>query len=128
MSQYGSQQFPGPRPVQPARPIPVQDTSPIGLITEPATPSGESKIKALSSAGSVRKDQYKRTPYVNGTGVCRVRTFHGKLSDQGLEYLDNAINEWLDNHPEVEVKFVTSSVGVFEGKMREPALVLNLWY
>ena len=35
---------------------------------------------------------------------------------------------WLDAHPEVEVKFVTSTVGIFEGKMREPALILNLWY
>jgi hypothetical protein len=37
--------------------------------------------------------------------------------------MDNQINEWLDANPEVEVKFVTSTVGVFEGKMREPALV-----
>jgi hypothetical protein len=57
-----------------------------------------------------------------------VKTFHGKYSDQGMEHLDDVINEWLDNHPEVEVKFVTSTVNVFEGKIREPALVLNLWY
>ena len=57
-----------------------------------------------------------------------MKSFHGKYSDQGLQYLDDAVNEWLDAHPDVEVKFVTSTVGVFEGKIREPALVLNLWY
>jgi hypothetical protein len=38
------------------------------------------------------------------------------------------INEWLDDHPEIEVKFVTQTVHVFEGKIREPALVMNVWY
>ena len=65
---------------------------------------------------------------MNGTGACRVRSFHGRLSSQGLEYMDNQINEWLDHNPDVEVKFVSSVVGVFEGKMREPAIILNLWY
>jgi hypothetical protein len=27
--------------------------------------------------------------------------FHGRLSDDGLAYTDDKINEWLDNHPEV---------------------------
>jgi hypothetical protein len=45
-----------------------------------------------------------------------------------LEYLDNAVNEWLDANPDVEVKFVTPTVMTFEGKIREAALVLNIWY
>ena len=45
-----------------------------------------------------------------------------------MEYLDNAINEWLDANPDIEVKFVTPVVNVFEGKIRENALVLNVWY
>ncbi len=115
--------------------LPTQATSvdehlldPIGLVEEAASQNAEKKIRAFGiQGGHVRKD-YQRKPHAPGTGACRVRTFHGKLSDQGMEYLDNAINDWLDLHPEVEVKFVTSSVGVFEGKIREPALVLNLWY
>lgn len=126
-----------PRPVQ--HPTPVgADEEPIALVDdEPETPTPANrateeftkKIKALGEAGIHKKHhEWKRHPHTTGVGAIRVRSFHGKYSDQGLQYLDDAINEWLDANPEVEVKFVTSTVGVFEGKIREPALVLNLWY
>ena len=73
-------------------------------------------------------DRFTRKPVTTGRGACRVRSFHGRLSDEGLAFIDEKINEWLDRHPEIEVKFVTSTTGVFEGKIREPALVLNVWY
>jgi hypothetical protein len=105
------------------------DLDPIELVDGPQTgPSPASKIKAFGQHTQTQHHEWKRKPNTNSTGSVRVKSFHGKYSDQGLEYLDNAINEWLDAHPDVEVKFVTSTVGVFEGKIREPALVLNLWY
>jgi hypothetical protein len=67
-------------------------------------------------------------PTSTGTGACRVRTFHGKLSDQGLDYIDEAINQWLDDHPEIDIKFVTTNVGMFDGKFKDIALVVNVWY
>jgi len=91
-------------------------------------PPAPKKIIAFGADGHKHQQEWKRQLIKNGTGACRVRSFHGKYSEQGLEYLDNAINEWLDNHPEIEVKFVTSTVMTFEGKIREPALVLNVWY
>lgn len=120
-------------PIVPAAPRPAQhqddELASIGLINDAEASAAEHKIRAISgNAATVRKDAYKRTPFKSGQGVCRVRSFHGRLSIQGLEYMDNQINEWLDAHPEVEVKLVTSQVGTFEGKIREPALVLNLWY
>jgi hypothetical protein len=106
------------------------DLDPIELIAEvdPSQEAAAKKIKAFGPETVRQSHDWKRKPSANGTGASHVRTFHGKYSDQGLEYLDNAINDWLEVHPEVEVKFVTSTVGVFEGKIREPALVLNLWY
>jgi len=86
------------------------------------------KILAFGADLVSKRHDWKRTPIITGHGACRVKSFHGKYSEQGLEYLDNAVNEWLDNHPEVEVKFVTPTVMTFEGKIREPALVLNVWY
>ncbi len=105
------------------------DSDPIELIDEKeAEEAAARKIKTFG-AETVRHDHTsKRKLNANGTGATRVRSFHGKYSDQGLEFLDNAVNDWLDAHADVEVKFVTSTVGVFEGKIREPALVLNLWY
>lgn len=126
-----------PRPVAPMHaPTPV-DEEPIALVEDDVaaapvmshTEEFTKKIKALGEAGLHKKHHdWKRKPYVSGQGVVRMKSFHGKYSDQGLQYLDDAINEWLDSNADIEVKFVTSTVGVFEGKIREPALVLNIWY
>jgi hypothetical protein len=92
----------------------------------PATPS-PSKIK-FGPDTIHKKHEWKRKPHCSGTGACRVKSFHAKYSEQGVEHLDDMINQWLDDHPEIEVKFVTQTVHVFEGKIREPALVMNIWY
>ena len=147
MSQFGSQgghpgirpsvgstgQGTGPAHIAPMPKMPhppaADETSPIGLINEDEVGVTERKIRAVGISDSViRRDQYKRQPATTGQGACRCRSFHGRLSGQGLEYMDNQINEWLDQHPEVEVKFVTSTVGLFEGKIREQAIVMTLWY
>jgi hypothetical protein len=88
-----------------------------------------SKIKAFGiKSSSATKHEYARKPVITGRGACRVRSFHARLSDEGLAFMDDKINEWLDRHPEIEVKLVTTSTAVFEGKIREPALVVNVWY
>jgi hypothetical protein len=120
-----------PMPVQPVVP---DDLEPIGLVDEVVgtdVKPGGSKITAfgvsMGNGGQVAH-KWKRTPHVTGTGICRVKTFHGRLSDQGMDYLDATINEWLDEHPEVEVKMVTTSTNLFDGKMKELALIVNIWY
>ena len=92
-----------------------------------APPTIASKIKFGPDLGH-KQHTWKRKTHVTGTGACRVKSFHAKYSEQGIEHLDDMINEWIDDHPEVEVKFVTQTVHVFEGKIREPALILNVWY
>ncbi len=96
-------------------------------IHEATTTPAPSKIKFGPDVGH-KKHEWKRKPHVTGAGACRVKSFHAKYSDQGIDHLDDAINEWLDDHAEVEVKFVTTTVHVFEGKIREPAIVMNVWY
>ena len=71
------------------------------------------------SAAAQSAHSWKRQPTATGHGICRVRTFHGRLSDQGLEFLDTTINEWLDGHPEIEVKAVTTNANMFDGKVKE---------
>jgi len=89
-----------------------------------------SKIHGITGAGlgAYKDHAWKRTPHVGHNGAMRMRSFHGRLSEQGLDFLDNAINDFLDVHPEIEIKFVTSTTGMFDGKIKEPALILNLWY
>jgi hypothetical protein len=125
--------MPPPIPARPApRPaaaddeaIALEDADDDGdLMAAPTTPS---KIKFGAEIG-VKKHAWKRQPTRTGAGACRVRTFHGKLSDQGLEYIDEAINVWLDEHPEIDIKFVTTNVGMFDGKFKDLALIVNVWY
>lgn len=112
------------------------DLEPISLVEESidatAVAQGAPPPKKIVAFGSDvahhNQKQWKRPLHSTGTGATRVKSFHGKYSEQGLEYLDNAINAWLDVNVDIEVKFVTSTVMTFEGKIREPALVLNVWY
>jgi hypothetical protein len=104
----------------------VEDDEPVGAdALAHATPT--SKIKFGAELGH-KKHDFTRQLKQGGLGACRVRTFHAKLSDQGLEYLDDAINVWLDHHPEIDVKFVQSNIGMFDGKFKDLALIVNVWY
>lgn len=75
-----------------------------------------------------RQRTFKRKPHTSGQGACRVKTFHGKCSDQGLEYLDDAINVFFDEHPDLEIKHITANVAMFDGKFKDFALIVNVWY
>ncbi len=89
----------------------------------------ESKIRSLSSAKvETVESRWKRPLNKDGAGATHVRTFVGSLSQQGLEYLDRHINEWLDTHPDAEVKFATLQVGDMPTATgREPALIAQVW-
>jgi len=89
-----------------------------------------SKIQTFDQRlGGARKheESWKRTPNVTGTGAIHVKSFHCKLANESLEFLDQQVNEWLDAHPQYEVKFVTTAVGEWIGKMKEPNLVVQVW-
>ena len=109
---------------------PVHDNSSMALVDEPASAdSTKSKIRAFNTGQAmINSHEWKRSPHTDKVGAVRMKSFHGRLSDNGLDYLDNSVNEWLDQHSEVEVKFVTSTVGMYDGKIKELALILNVWY
>ena len=56
-----------------------------------------------------------------------MKTFHCKLTDDSLFAMDQRINEWLDAHPQYEVKFTTSSIGQIHAKIKEPHLICQVW-
>jgi hypothetical protein len=121
---------PKPAPALPITSIkrPAIEQAPISLVEEADT-KVSSKIQAFGvAAAHGQRLTFKRTPNLTGFGSIRIRTFHGRLSDEGLAFMDDKINEWLDGHPEIEIKNVTSTVGLYDGKIKEPALILNVWY
>lgn len=73
------------------------------------------------------EDKWNRTPNSTGTGAIHVKSFHCKLTGDSLSFLDQQINEWLDAHPQYEVKLVTTSIGTWTGKLKEPNLIVNVW-
>jgi hypothetical protein len=107
----------GPQPVgpQPVGPQPVEEAKP--------------KIRAFEQqlGGRRHEDDWKRTPNTTGTGAIHVKSFHCRLNEEGLSFLDQSVNEWLDAHPQYEVKFVQTSIGEWKGKTAEPNLIVQVW-
>ncbi|MDY7107709.1 MAG: hypothetical protein SYC29_03640 [Planctomycetota bacterium] len=85
--------------------------------------------KKISAFGkeSTHEDKWTRSPNINETGAIHVRTFHSKITDDALAYMDQQINEWLDAHPEYEVKFASMTVGTHSGKLKEPHVICSVW-
>jgi len=92
---------------------------------------GSDKIQTFESTSTLNKVEemhFKRPINKDSQGATRVRTFHAKLNDGAFHFLDNQINEWIDSHPEVEVKFCNTTIGVVEAKKSEPHMIINIWY
>jgi hypothetical protein len=112
-----------PTEVEP-QPVPV-GPQPVNRAVEEAKP----KIRAFEQqlGGRRHEDDWRRTPNTTGTGAIHVKSFHCRLNEEGLAFLDQAVNEWLDSHPQYEVKFVQTSIGEWKGKTSEPNLIVQVW-
>lgn len=123
-----------------AEAIPIEEVEDAEPVEKPAAKSGAGieLVTAEEAASSGRKihrfgdqvrheEKWNRTPNSPGTGAIHVKTFVSKLRLDAIEHMDQQINEWLDAHPQYEVKMVSSSIGVLVGKINEPALFLNVW-
>lgn len=121
---------PPPKPVASADP----EGEPLSLIEEDVSKANEPKpqIRSFvqsSLAQADRHDKFSRPMVGAGEGATRAHTFHSKLTDAALSYMDNQINEWVDAHPEIFLKFTTSTIGMFEAKQhQEPHLIVTVFY
>lgn len=111
---------PPTKPETPAEPDPLP-------VAESLGPRNVGKLITAFGKDVRHEDEWKRTPNTTGSGAIHVKTFHSKLTDDALSYMDQSINEWLDAHPQYEVKFVTTSVGTLTGKLKEPHLICQVW-
>ncbi|MEM1447362.1 MAG: hypothetical protein AAF911_05735 [Planctomycetota bacterium] len=107
-----------------------EDLTPIDIDEEGlgGDPNQQSKIMIFGEAErKAHADHWNRTPNSTGTGAIHVKTFVAKLRLDAIDNLDEQVNNWLDLHPEYEVKFVTTSVGKLVGKISEDAIFMNVW-
>ncbi|MDX9912799.1 MAG: hypothetical protein RBS39_13305 [Phycisphaerales bacterium] len=106
----------------------VEAGAPLSPVGTPVAPG--SKIRSFDQGllGKRHEDEWSRTPNTTGTGAIHCKSFHCKLNEEGLLHLDAQINEWLDAHPQYEVKLVHSSIGEWQTKTsREPNLIVQVW-
>ena len=135
-------------PSSPASPVATAAAAPesegelptISLVDEleplepPAARSGTGLSPAGSSMASTgapiarEERRFSRPLNKTGAGATRCKTFHSKLSDDAVRHLDDLVNEWLEKNPDIEIKFATSTVGLWTGKHAEPNLILNVFY
>lgn len=118
-----------PNHLRPRDPQPVPVPRPVAPAGDQPAPEAVPKIRAFEQrvAGKHEDKGWSRAPNCPGTGAIHVRSFHCKLNTESMEFLDQQINEWLDSHPQYEVKFVTTGVGDWTGKVKEPNLVVQVW-
>ena len=93
-----------------------------GDVSGPST-----KIRAFGNQENRHDEKWSRSPNTTGRGAIHVKTFVTKLRLDAIEHMDQLINEWLDAHPEYEVKLVTTSVGELLGKTKEQAIFMSVW-
>lgn len=107
------------------------DLTPIDLAADDELdedPNQQSKIHVFGEGQrKAHADHWNRTPNTTGAGAIHVKTFVAKLRLDAIDNLDEQVNNWLDQHPEYEVKFVTTTVGKLVGKISEDAIFMNLW-
>jgi hypothetical protein len=95
----------------------------------PASAPATGPNAKIRTFGAMKRheDCWARTPNTTGSGAIHVKTFHAKLTEDSLVFLDQSINEWLDAHPQYEVKFVSTTIGEYTGKIKEPQLICMVW-
>lgn len=113
---------------------PKEETEePLSLVSdeEMAADKGASirSFNISSLAQADRHENFKRGLVDASMGATRCRTFHAKLTDAALSYMDNQINEWVDAHRDFHIKFAVSTIGMFEAKQhQEPHLIVSVFY
>ena len=99
---------------------------PIDMDEPTSSVVGSNKIRTFDTR-KPHDENWKRTPNITHSGAIHVKTFVTKLRLDAIDHLDQQINEWLDNHPEYEVKFVNQSIGKLVGKNTEDAIFVSVW-
>jgi hypothetical protein len=103
--------------------FPLEEVAPAAAAAAPAPAPHPAEAAAPTVIPASRRE-----PRPGSVGATRMRIFHSKLSDGAVAHMDHQINDWLDQNPDVEIKFANTTVGVWEGKHAEPNLVMALFY
>jgi len=76
----------------------------------------------------VQQVQLRRPLTPDAPNATRCRSFHCKLTDAAVAHMNDQINEWVDSHDDIAIKFATSCIGVVEGKHADPHMIVTVFY
>lgn len=93
-----------------------------------AHPGRSSSYAGFAGLSDLDAIPHQRPLLPAGHGATRLRIYHCKLSDGPIMQLNRQVNEWLDMHPDIEVKFATTTIGTWEGRHSEQHFILTLYY
>ncbi len=65
---------------------------------------------------------------VSAERISAVKTFFTKLHPGALQFLDDQINGWLKDNPDVHVKHTNITTGDVQAKKTEPNIIVTVWY
>ncbi len=118
LSLGGGSTNPAPRPVAP-KPKPAMSAAPVAPKPKPAAPAPAPTRPATTQPG----------PVSGVSGQIRgVKTFFTKLHPGAIVFLDEQIQGWLNDHPEITIKRTNITVGEVQSKKTEPNLIVMVWY
>ena len=89
-----------------------------------ATPRPAPKI-ATSTPITAGKPTQRITSTERITGL---KTFFTKLHPGAMEFLDDQVNTWLKENPDIHVKHTNITTGEVQAKKTEPNIIICLWY
>ncbi len=112
-----------------------EDFTPITVDADTPSPS-ESMVsfaamggESFAGAVALQDDSHLKRPLIKGKPIAtRCRTFHAKLNDGAVGFMDKHINDWADDNPDIEIKFASSTIGVWEAKKADAHLIVTVFY
>lgn len=117
------------------KPAPAEE-EPIALVSEQEMGEGDPtqhEIRSFGGPAAIGRVAHDETSLQRALlqqgGATRCRVFHSRLNDGAMSYMENQINEWADANPDIVIKFMSTTIGMFEGKQqREPHIIITVFY
>ena len=107
------------------KPIPFDDdTSDTDVLHSPLSLGSGDTVKASMPAA---KKPTERT-VSSSERITGVKTFFTKLHAGAIEFMEEQINNWLNDNPDITVKQTNTVTGDIVGKKTEPNIIITVWY
>jgi hypothetical protein len=93
-----------------------------GGTAQPATPAP----KKTAPAKPAQKSNPAKTASTDR--ITGVKTFFTKLHPGAMQFLDEQINSWLQQNPDIHIRRTDTTTGQVQAKKTEPNIIITVWY